>query len=176
MSIRLWPPQAEDAEALLAFELCNRAYFERWINARPEGYYRLDAVRDAIGAAVGEAKADAGYQYLIWRGDEIVGRINLRGVERRYFHKAELGYRIGEAHAGQGIASQALAALRELAFGELGLARLEATVRPANPGSLKVLQRNGFTVFGKAEKSMLLHGQWHDLWHMACRSPRIRFQ
>ncbi|POZ61937.1 hypothetical protein C2I19_11140 [Chromobacterium alticapitis] len=57
-----------------------------------------------------------------------------------------------------------------------GLWRVEAgqagaTARPVNAGSLKVLQRNGFTVFGKAERSMLLHGERHDLWHMECRSP-----
>ncbi|QEL55984.1 GNAT family N-acetyltransferase [Chromobacterium paludis] len=171
MDITLHPPRAADAAALLDFELANRAYFERWINARPDGYYQLDAVREAIDAAGREAVADQGYQYLIWHEGRIAGRINLHGVERRYFHKAELGYRVGEADAGQGIASRALAALRDKAFGELKLARLEAAVRAANAGSLKVLERNGFSVFGKAERSMLLHGEWHDLWHMACRSP-----
>ena len=160
---------------MLVFERANRAYFEHGINARPPAFYAPDGVRASIDAAMAERESGAAYQYLIWQGGEIAGRINLRGVERQYFHKAELGYRVGEAHVGKGAASQALAALCGLAFGELGLARLEATVRPVNADSLKGLERNGFRAFGKAEGSMLLHGEWHDLWHMQRRSPRIRF-
>ncbi|UTH72793.1 GNAT family N-acetyltransferase [Chromobacterium sp. IIBBL 290-4] len=176
MHISLKPPLLEDAAVLLDFELANRAYFEHWINARQPAFYSLDGVRGSIATAQAERESGSAYQYLIWQGGAIAGRINLRGVERHYFHKAELGYRVGEAHVGRGVASKALASLCELAFGELGLARLEATVRPANAGSLKVLERNGFSVFGKAERSMLLHGEWHDLWHMERRSPRIRFE
>ncbi|GAB3257883.1 GNAT family N-acetyltransferase [Chitinimonas naiadis] len=162
-SITLSTPTLADAAPLLAFELANRAYFESWINARPASYYSLDAVRDAIQAAERESAADVAYQFLIRQQDAIVGRINLTQVTRPYYNKATLGYRVGESFAGQGIAGQALALLLDRAFGELDLHRIEATARPENRGSMRVLERNGFQQFGRATRAMLLDGGWYDL-------------
>jgi ribosomal-protein-alanine N-acetyltransferase len=51
----------------------------------------------------------------------------------------------------------------DLAFTEHRLHRLEATSRPENLGSIKVLQRNGFEQFGRARRSFQLLGKWYDL-------------
>ena len=162
-AIELHRPHPDDAEELLAFELDNRAYFEHWINARPAAYYSLDAVRKAIDAAAREQAADTAHQFLIKAEGRIVGRINLTGVVRPHYGKAMLGYRIAEASAGQGYASQAVALVLKKAFEELKLWRIEASARPENAGSVRVLERNGFNVFGRSLRSMWLRGQWYDL-------------
>lgn len=156
-------PTLADAEDLLAFELTNRAYFEHWINARPASYYALDAVKQAIAQAAHEQNADSSHQFLIKLEQQIVGRVNLTGMARGHFHKATLGYRIAKEHTGHGIASAAIDQVIDLAFREMGLWRLEATVREENQGSVKVLVRNGFRQFGRARQSLLMHGQWYDL-------------
>ena len=51
-------PTMADAADLLEFELQNRAFFERSINARPAAYYALEGVRAAIAAAAADAQAD----------------------------------------------------------------------------------------------------------------------
>ncbi|WP_321889851.1 GNAT family N-acetyltransferase [Paraburkholderia bannensis] len=158
-------PTLNDADALLAFEIDNRAYFEHWINARSAAYYSLAAVREAIANAQTDIDKDRAYQYLVCSGDEIVGRVNLVDVARPYFNRATLGYRIGSQFAGQGYASQAVALALECAATHLRLSRVEAVVRPQNVGSTRVLERNGFTAFGRATRSMYLHGEWHDLLH-----------
>jgi ribosomal-protein-alanine N-acetyltransferase len=168
--IRLRPPTLDDVDALLAFELANRAFFERWINARAPAFYQPDAVADSILALQEAAAADRAYGYLIVHGDAMVGRINLTAVERPYFNRATLGYRLAEHACGRGWASAAVAQLQQLAFGPLGLWRLEAHVGQHNPASRAVLLRNGFALYGQSEQSFCLHGQWHGMWHMACQA------
>ncbi len=162
-AIELHRPHPGDAEELLAFELDNRAYFEHWINARPASYYSLEAVRKAIDEAVREGAQDRAHQFLIKAEGRIVGRINLTGVVRPHYGKAMLGYRIAEACAGRGYASAAVALVLKEAFEGLKLWRVEASARPENAGSVRVLERNGFSVFGRSLRSMWLHGQCYDL-------------
>jgi ribosomal-protein-alanine N-acetyltransferase len=163
--LKIRPPAMSDVDALLSFEIENRAHFEHWINARANDYYSTAAVRDAIRTALADVDGDRAYQYLVLFGDVIVGRVNLVGVTRPYFNKATLGYRIGACFAGRGYASQAVKLAMDVASKELCLSRVEAVVRAENIGSTRVMERNGFVAFGRATQSMYLHGQWHDLIH-----------
>ena len=169
--VRLSPLTESDLGELLAFELENRAFFESHINARPAEYYSVDGVKAAIGLAVHEAGLDKAYQYLVRDGDGLlVGRANLTNVKRRHFHCAELGYRIARSAAGNGYASAAVRQVVAMAFGPLELVRIEATTRPENEGSMRVLQRNGFCQYGHSTRSFELAGTWFDLLHFDRRA------
>jgi ribosomal-protein-alanine N-acetyltransferase len=159
------PPTLDDAEALLEFELENRSYFEGWINAREHDYYSLGSVQHAIEMAQSDASADNAYQFLAKCNGVIVGRVNLASVTRPYYNKASLGYRIGERFGGNGYATRAVELILEKARTGLDLWRIEATVRPDNHGSARVLLHNGFVAYGTARRSMKLHGVWYDLIH-----------
>ncbi|WIV99010.1 GNAT family N-acetyltransferase [Kinneretia aquatilis] len=156
--------QLEDVDAaqLLAFELQHRAFFEARINARAPSYYRLEAVRASLDEARAQRLADQAYGFVLQLGGEIVGRINLTAVQRQHFNRAQLGYRIGEPWQGRGIASRAVAQLLQRARAELGLWRIEAVARAGNLGSVRVLERNGFTPYGRTAQSMCIQGEWHD--------------
>jgi ribosomal-protein-alanine N-acetyltransferase len=162
MDLQLVPAAPADAEDLLAFELANRAWFESWVVPRSPSFYSLDSVRATLVLAQRERELDLSHQYLLRAGGEIVGRINLTGVQRVAFNKAALGYRIGQDHAGKGAASRAVALLLEEAFGKLGFWRIEANSRPENAASIRVLQRNGFREYGRATRSMQHGGEWFD--------------
>ncbi|MDC8784198.1 GNAT family N-acetyltransferase [Roseateles koreensis] len=166
ITVSLSAPELADVDELLAFELDNRAFFESMINARPADYYSAEGVRAGIAAAQDDAQTDRSYQFLL--RDEsgvLVGRVNLSQVRRQHFHAAMLGYRIGQAHQGRGFAKAAVAQVLAHAFQTLGLARVEATARSDNPGSLGVLRSNGFDQFGHSRRSFELNGVWHDLLH-----------
>lgn len=164
--IVLQPAKVEFARDLFKFESENRAFFEARINARTAGYYSLDAVTAALEVAENEAKADVGYQFLIFdTAQDIVGRINLSRVRRNHFHSAELGYRIAESGGGQGYAGDAIRQVLTKAFFELGLMRIEAAVSVNNPASIRALQRNGFSQYGLARRSFELGGVWYDVLH-----------
>lgn len=171
LRLEITPPTIADATALLDFELANRAYFEARINARPPNYYNYEAVRYSIEEASQHRILNIGYQYLIKSSGEILGRINLSGVAKRYYNKATLGYRIGESHGGKGVGTQAVRLLLNEAFDRLNLWRVEAQVREENLGSIRVLEKNGFAVFGRANQSMYFNDAWGNVLHFECRSP-----
>ena len=160
-AIHLAAPGHADVDALLAFELANRAFFESTINARPPWNSRR-----AVALAIEEAEKDRGYQFLVKSGaGDIVGRVNLSNVRRPHFHSAVLGYRIGESAGGKGYASGAVRQVLDFAFGALGLLRIEADARAENLGSVRVLLRNGFVQFGHSRRSFELKGVWYDRLH-----------
>lgn len=170
--IRLSPPAAADLQTLFAFEMHNRAFFEAHINARPASYYSVDGVAAAIEQAVRDAREDKAYQYLVWDGAQLVGRVNLTRVRRAHFHSAELGYRVAQAAGGKGYATEAVRHVLRKAFGEHALVRVEAVAMAENEGSTRVLVRNGFTPFGRSTRSVELAGVWYDLVHFERRSER----
>lgn len=164
--LTLEPPALHQVDELLAFETRNRAFFEQSINARAASYYSESGVAQALEAARRDAENDSAYQYLVRdSAGELVGRVNLTRVRRAHFHSAELGYRMAQSAGGRGYASEAVRQVVDKAFGTHGLKRLEATVRPENEGSVKVLLRNGFTAFGRSTRSFELAGHWYDLLH-----------
>ena len=160
--LRIRPVAAGDAARLLRFELEHRAYFERWVNARDPKFYCEQGVAAAIAAAEAAWANDQGFQYLVLEGERLVGRVNLSAVRRTHFQCAELGYRIGERDGGRGVASRAAALCLAEAFGTHGLGRIEASARPENLGSVRVLERNGFVQFGHSRRSFELGGRWFD--------------
>ncbi|WP_370679167.1 GNAT family N-acetyltransferase [Comamonas sp. GB3 AK4-5] len=154
---------ASDAPALWAFERAHRAYFEQWVQARPERFYSAPGFAEEMAASLQRQDSDQAFHYLIWEGEALVGRINLTQVRRTHFHSASLGYRVAPDCGGRGLASLAVEAVLQQAFSTHQLQRIEAVARPENQASVRVLQKQGFTQFGHSRRSFELHGQWFDL-------------
>lgn len=166
----------QDATTLWAFENQHRLYFENWINARADSFYTPEGFDQALQTALLQQAADQAFHYLIWLGGELVGRINLTQVRRTHFHSATLGYRIAPTHSGQGLASEAVKLMMQKAFHVHQLQRLEATARPENPASIRVLLKNGFQQFGHSRCSLQLHRQWFDLLYFEVHGQGIPLQ
>jgi ribosomal-protein-alanine N-acetyltransferase len=60
------------------------------------------------------------------------------------------------------------------AFGAHRLWRVEATSRPENPASVRVLQANGFVQFGHARRCFQLGETWFDLLHFEVHADRAQ--
>lgn len=172
-TITLHRPTLADLDQLLEFELRNREFFECWINARPAQFYSREGVAAAIELAQQEAGADHAYQYLVRDNGRLVARVNLTQIKRAHYHSGSLGYRVGERETGRGIARHAVRLLLQQAFQELALARIEATCRPENPASIRVLSDNGFRQFGHAQRAFELDGQWFDLLYFEAHAADI---
>lgn len=161
--LKITPALPRHAAALLAFELENRSHFEQWVAGRGDAFYTQANVAASLEQAQSAALAGKEYHYLAWLADEIVGRITLRGVEREHYCRASLGYRFSQRHGGHGYATQAVRAVMQTAFEELGLRRLEAVVILDNAASLAVMRKCGFLQFGHAHSAVLQNGTWQDL-------------
>jgi ribosomal-protein-alanine N-acetyltransferase len=171
-SLSLARLQASDTEALLDFERRERAHFEAWVHPRPASFYSRDGVDAHVQEALAAAAADRAHAFLIRSAGRLVGRLNLHRVQREHHGRAELGYRLAAEAQGRGWATEAVARILPIAFGELGLWRLEAVVRPGNPASARVLEKNGFHCWGRSRLSVELHGRWQDLLHFERLSPQ----
>ncbi|WP_351229845.1 GNAT family N-acetyltransferase [Streptomyces sp. NPDC002133] len=135
----------DHAPALLAFEQENRAYFAASIPDRGDDYFaEFDARHSDL-----LAEQDAGlhvFHVLVDSGGDILGRVNLIDVADG---SAEIGYRIAEKAAGQGLATSAVRQVCVLAASEYGLATLRAVTTRDNAGSRAVLARTGFVPTGE---------------------------
>lgn len=135
----------DHAPALLVFERENRAYFAASVPDRGDEFFAEFDARHAQLLARQAAGTDY-FHVLVAEGGEVAGRVNLIDVADG---SAELGYRIAQKAAGQGLASAAVREVRELAAVQYGLTRLRAKVTMDNPASHKVLERNGFLAVGE---------------------------
>ena len=76
--------------------------------------------------------------------------------------KAEIGYGLQTPAWGQGYMHEALCALLDYGFAELGLNRVQAEIDPANTGSARSLQRLGFVREGLLRESCIVNGVVSD--------------
>ncbi len=79
---------------------------------------------------------------------KLVGAIGFSDIVPGESHKAELGYWVAKPYWGKGIGSAAVAAACKIAFDELGLIRITATIFAHNERSEKLLKKAGFALEG----------------------------
>lgn len=139
--------RADHAPAVLAFELENRAYFVRSISDRGDDYFAH--FEDRHNALLADQAAGLLHCHVLVDPDgAVLGRVNLFDVADG---SAELGYRIAERAAGQGVATAAVKQLCALAASEYGLTELRAATTVDNVASRAVLARTGFVPTGEAD-------------------------
>jgi len=136
--------ESTDVEALLAFEVRNRDWFESHIDARAPAFYSLPGVADHMAGYLADFAIGRWHPFIIEDcRAHIVGRANLKNINVPR-GCAEVGYRIDQRLCGQGLATLALKHLIEEAQTRWGLTHLIAKVYEGNVGSRKVLTRCGF--------------------------------
>ncbi|MEO3824605.1 GNAT family protein [Actinomadura sp. B10D3] len=169
--VRLRVAQVADAEALAALYGANREYLRPWEPERDDAYYTVEGQRDNLHDLVEAYAAGEMWPAVILVGDEVAGRITLNNVLRGPLQSCFVGYWVARAHAGRGVATEALGQALDVAFGALRLHRVEAFTRVDNHASQRVLERNGFTPVGTARRHIHLDGRWHDERLFECLAP-----
>ena len=119
---------ANDAEELAAVLLENRAFVARFEPDRDERFYTAEGQRERL------EHENHQHSFAILDGERIVGTVALSNVVRGPLQSANLGYWVAEGVSGRGIATNAVGELIPIAFGELGLHRLQAGTLVDNPG------------------------------------------
>ena len=151
----------KDAEALLEFELDNKAWFEEFIPPREEGFYSIQGVQQHIREFLLDYQCNEMIPLVIKSLDnQIIGRINLTNLDsvRRSAH---LGYRVGKASTNQGVAKWAVSEVTKLVE-QKGIKKVFAYAALENPASQKVLTNNGFQPVKVVQDYAELHGKSID--------------
>jgi [ribosomal protein S5]-alanine N-acetyltransferase len=92
---------------------------------------------------------------------ELIGACSLEIVSGHNL-AAELGYCLDSGRWNRGYATECAKALVAFGFQELGLHRIQATCRPANIGSARVLEKAGMLKEGLLRHHKLIRGTWED--------------
>lgn len=100
--------------------------------------------------------------YAISLDDIAVGSISLSKKDDINCKTAELGYWVGEAYWGQGIATEAVKKLCAKAFKLMDIVRIYSECCQTNQASRKVLERAGFRLEGHFRKSIYKNGVLQD--------------
>jgi ribosomal-protein-alanine N-acetyltransferase len=132
-------------DAMLAFEVENRAYFARFIDDRGDEFFAAFPEHHAALLAEQATGMCAFYVLVDDQTGAVVGRFNLYDIEDG---AARVGYRVAEEVAGRGVATQALRDLCRRAADKHGLDRLNAETSRENVASQRVLEKARFAVEG----------------------------
>jgi RimJ/RimL family protein N-acetyltransferase len=93
---------------------------------------------------------------------EAIGGIGLEVGSDVHRRTAELGYWVGEAWWGRGIASEAVAAMTDYGFRHFDVQRIHAPVYAWNPASARVLEKAGYTLEGRLRQHVYKDGEFTD--------------
>jgi len=93
---------------------------------------------------------------------EIAGVVNISEIVLGLFRSAYLGFYALQPHSGKGFMSEGIGLALDVAFGGLGLHRLEANVQPENRKSIRLLERLRFRKEGLSPKYLKIGGRWRD--------------
>ncbi len=110
-------------------------------------------------------KANSSNTHLILAIDingEAIGGIGLHPQTDIHIKNAELGYWLAEPFWGNGIITSAIKQIVEKGFKELDIERIFARPFGTNIGSQKVLEKAGFNLEARLEKTILKNGKYLD--------------
>ncbi len=138
ITLHIWTPA--DKKALMA--LCNAVDRTFLSDRLPNPYTEADADWWLRMVAGNEGKEG------VWRSiradGQLVGSISVERKEDSGQVIGEIGYMILTPFWSQGIGTEAVRQMCRIAFAELGLERITATVFEGNRASERVLEKNGF--------------------------------
>lgn len=95
------------------------------------------------------------------KADDIV--IGTCGYVLLHKHRGEIGYDLRRSEWGKGVMAEALDAIVDFGFSDMGLQRIEALVMPENVASARLLRKLGFTEEGTLRDYDRFKGAFHDM-------------
>jgi ribosomal-protein-alanine N-acetyltransferase len=152
----------DDAAALAAAYVRNRAHLAPWDPIRPEDFFTEAGQRERTRERLALRTLGTALPLVIVDGDTVAGAIDLSDIVRGPFQSAMVGYWLDRDHTGRGLVSTALSAVIEAARDDYGLHRIQAATLLANHASQSVLTRAGFERIGVAPSYLHIAGRWQD--------------
>jgi ribosomal-protein-alanine N-acetyltransferase len=135
---RLRLSDAESLFAILADEELTRFYDD-------ETFTEISQAREQIEAWASGFDEWRSIRWGVARKetDTVIGTCGYYGFHR-WHGRGSLGFELARPYWRQGIMTEALEAIIEFGFREVGLNRIQAVVMPGNEGSEKLLEKLGF--------------------------------
>ena len=174
--VRLRPPQLRDARAWSGTRLRDRAYLQQWEPSAIGGWNECNTAGawPAQWAALrGMARRGQAMPFTISVDERFAGQLTIGNIVRGALCSGWIGYWVAAELAGSGVATTAVALALDHGFGPAGLHRLEATVRPENGASIRVLEKVAFRREGLFERYLDVAGAWRDHYVYALTAEEV---
>lgn len=108
------------------------------------------------------ARKGTALPFAITVDGRLAGHVMIGNVVREPLLSAYVGYWCDQRLTGKGVTTAAVALVVDHCLGAAGLHRLEATVRPENTASRRVLEKLGFREEGLFRRYLDVDGAWRD--------------
>jgi ribosomal-protein-alanine N-acetyltransferase len=134
------------------------AMYMRW-----DAHSDISQTQNFIARVVDDYEKPDFYRWAISlkNDNKAIGAIGLH-IESEYDSVADVSYTLSKAFWNQGIVSEALKAVVQYAFVEVGVNRIEAFHASANPASGKVMLNAGMKYEGHARQKYRSHKGYED--------------
>lgn len=163
--LTLRPVRVSDARLWREIRVRNASWLRPWEPSNPE----TPLTRSSIGPYVSmvrtmrkEARQGLALPWVVTYGNQFAGQLTVGSITWGSSRSGTVGYWIDEAFAGHGIIPTALAMAVDHCFRVVGLHRLEASIRPENAASRRVVEKLGFREEGIRVRQLHINGQWRD--------------
>ena len=163
--VTLRPVRVSDARAWREIRVRNASWLRPWEPSNPE----TPLHRSSIGPYVSmvrtmrrEARQGQALPWVVTYGGAFAGQLTVGSITWGSSRSGTIGYWIDESFAGRGIIPTALAMAVDHCFRVVGLHRLEASIRPENAASRRVVEKLGFREEGIRVRQLHINGQWRD--------------
>lgn len=124
---------------------------------QPKTKDEIAEILQSEGSDLSELRKYESYRWFVEYDGAAVGNVAVKSISHTMGY-AEIGYGIGEAHHGKGIATAAVGLLVRKCFRESPLRRLLAYVHEKNVASCRVLQKLGFSQEGLLREHYIING------------------
>ncbi|MET0132390.1 MAG: GNAT family protein [Kibdelosporangium sp.] len=158
-------PRLLDGGAWSRTRLRDREHLERWEPSAPGTWDDRNATLAWPGqwsSLRALARRGMTLPFVITVDGELAGQVTVGNVIRGSLCSAWVGYWVASHVLGGGVAPAAVALVVDHCFTAAGLHRIEATVRPENAASLRVLAKLGFREEGLFRRYLDVAGDWRD--------------
>jgi ribosomal-protein-alanine N-acetyltransferase len=167
--VGLRPLRVRDATAWSEVRIRNEAWLAPW-EGRPESQapatweerHSGPVFAAMLRNARKEARAGRSLPMAITYDGRLAGQVTASHIVRGAWDSTAVGYWVDGALAGRGVLPTALALLVDHCFGSVGLHRVEASIRPENAASRRVVEKLGFREEALHLRYLFIDGAWRD--------------
>lgn len=175
--VRLRPARMRDGANWSRIRLAERANLEPWEPSAEVDWAQrhvFSAWPAMVSGLRGEARRGRMLPYVIELDGRFCGQLTIGNVSHGALRSAWIGYWVSGDVTGAGVATGALALGLDHCFGPVGLHRVEATVRPENAASRRVLAKAGFREEGLLRRYLHVDGAWRDHLLVALTAEEVK--
>jgi ribosomal-protein-alanine N-acetyltransferase len=154
----------EHIDLLLAYHQRNEQHLGKWEPTRSPDFFTRGYWSTYVAAVQDDAFAGRAHRFVATlRGSpQLIASVNVTNIVHGVFQAGVLGYSVDFSHQARGYGTEAVGAVVNWCFRNVGLHRIEANYQPTNERSGKLLRRLGFNVEGYARDYLYIDGEWRD--------------